>query len=332
VIQAKWRSVKAWVHYRILDYPMAEKESGRAINDLGESGGKGEDIGFCWNTLASVRYGQGRLQEAADFYKKGIEAAREPDGNVQTVALINNLSLCERGLGRFRECLKLGTDALDLSRKIGNRFQEAVSLNRIGNVQLFTGRLDEAIKTLSRGLDISQQIGANALSSDFLQLRAKCHLDNGELEKASNDVKEAILNSYDSTDFKLFAMMRHVEVLVARGEHEQAVAKAQDVILQLQKSESKYYYTLGLRDLGLALWKSGDRAGSENAFNTALVEMREHVHSYEYALGLKWWGEALADWGEKDMARERLQEAKDLFGEMEASIQLDNVERILEDL
>jgi tetratricopeptide (TPR) repeat protein len=330
MVQAKWRSVKAWVHYRSFDYQLAELEASQAINDFGESGGGGEDIGFCWNTLGSVRYGQGKLQEAAKFYQKGIKAAEEPEGNVQTIALMNNLCLCERGLGRFKECMRLGMEALNISQKIGNRFQEGVSLNRIGNVQLFMGQIDVALDTLSKGLDISMEIGANALTSDFLQLRAKCYLERKEIGKASNDIGEAILTSFDSEDFKLFAETRLVEILVAQEEYDQAVSKAHEVILKLQKSESKYYYSLALRNLGLALWKKGDRKGAENAFKTALTENRDYILSYEYAQGIKWWGEALADWGEKEEAEKKLRDAYNLFKGMEARAQADLLEDILD--
>jgi tetratricopeptide (TPR) repeat protein len=192
------------------------------------------------------------------------------------------------------------------------------------------GQFDSALDTLSNGLDISMEIGANALTSDFLQLRAKCYLERKELGKASNDVGEAMLTSFDSEDFKLFATIRLVEVMVAQEEYDQAVAKAQEVILKLQKSESKYYYTSALRNLGLALWKKGDRKGAENAFKTALLENRDYILSYEYALGIKWWGEALADWGEKEEAEKKLRDAHNLFKGMEARAQAELLEGILD--
>jgi len=331
IVTAKWRSIKAWSHYRSLDFKLAEHEAGQAINDLGTSGGHGEDIAHCWNTLASVKYGEGMLQEAAKFYKNGITAARGIQGtSVMEVALMNNLSLCERGLGKFKESLKLGMDAHSLASKIGNRFHQSVSLNRIGNVQLFIGKYDMAIDTLTRGLDISMQIGANALTADFLQLRAKCYLGKKMYEKARSDAGEAILNCFDSADFKRFANQTLVEVMVAQEEYDEALVLARDEIVELQKTESKYYFGIGMRNLGLAMWKKGEKEEADKAFRTSVVDLKDHMHAYERALGLRYWGEALADWGETEDARKRLTEARGLFNGMEAEADCLKVDEILE--
>ena len=117
---------------------------------------------------------------------------------------------------------------------------------------------------------------------------------------------------------------------MAQEEYDEALAQAREQIVLLQKKESRYYYAIGLRNLGMVLWKKGDRAGSSNAFSTALVDLKDQLHIFEYAVGLRYWGEALADWGEDEESIKKLTEAKGLFQGMEAEGELLKVEEALQ--
>ena len=148
-------------------------------------------------------------------------------------------------------------------------------------------------------------------------------------EKARNDAGEAILNCFGSPDFKHFTTQTLIEVLVAQDEYDEALSLAREEIAHLQEKESKYYYAMGLRNLGLALWKKGEKEEADKAFRTAVVDLKGQMHAFERALGLRSWGEALADWGDVPEAKKRLTEARKLFQGMEADAEFLKVEETL---
>jgi tetratricopeptide (TPR) repeat protein len=130
-------------------------------------------------------------------------------------------------------------------------------------------------------------------------------------EEAESDARKALDLSDEAADEYLFSLLYLSEVLAVIGKGEEAL----DIATKAETGFLKYNYNMfqagALRNLALAKAILGDREGSEDAFRRSLVEEGNLLEALEYAKGLRWWGEALAKWGDKEQAKEKLLEARE---------------------
>lgn len=329
VSRAKWRSTKAWIHFRQMDYDHAEEEAAWAINEFSEAGGEPSDIGFCWTILGSVKYGLGDYNRAAELYQKGIDICQDPRSLHQKLSLMNNLALCERARGKLDDSIQLAEEAYSLSEKIGNRFYEGVSLDRIGHSLLYKGSFQEAETKLNKGIDLAWEIAANWLIADMLQLRARCNLYNGNSKQALRDIDESLVVSGESFDIKMYTTVVQVEVLNEIEECNEALEVGQEMIGKLSKKGSKNVLAIVHRNLARTYAKLGRVQQAEQEFQISLIESRSRIESFEYALGLKWWGEHLLKTGDSVQAKQKLIEARGHFEGMGAIREQGSVDLLL---
>jgi len=86
---------------------------------------------------------------------------------------------------------------------------------------------------------------------------------------------------------------------------------------------------LALIALAHAYSAEGRRETAEGAFREAFDGCCDSGEPGFDAQGLRWWGEALASWGEKEKAVEKLEAARKRFTDMGAALELHKTEDAL---
>ena len=83
-----------------------------------------------------------------------------------------------------------------------------------------------------------------------------------------------------------------------------------------------------LRNIAHAHAVLGNRDEAEMAF-LEFDSYGDKVEVWDYAKGLRWWGEALASWGEKGQASEKLGAARERYVKLGAALELRKVDEDL---
>jgi tetratricopeptide (TPR) repeat protein len=102
----------------------------------------------------------GRLDDAARYFRRGLDRCREMGYPTAKATALHNLGETYRGLGRLTDAAERYREALAIRRKIGNRLGEANTLTGPGETLVDLGRAAEARAYWREALAIYRSIGA----------------------------------------------------------------------------------------------------------------------------------------------------------------------------
>jgi tetratricopeptide (TPR) repeat protein len=329
---AQWLSATSWLYFRTMKYEESLENAEEAIRIFESEGFKGADLSDCWTTIGSYYSTIGKLEEAIDVFRNALSFAKENNLHVQAIRLQTNIALAQRQLGRFNEAIETTKEAQLMAERTGNKYYTMICHMQIGSCHYSLGDLDEAYRLHTLSLTMAGEIGAVRYVSYSLWGRCITSLYLGMNEEAESDARKALEQSDEAADEYLFSLLYLSEVLAVVGKGEEAL----EIATKAETGFLKYKYNMfqagALRNLALAKAILGDREGSEEAFKRSLVEEGHLLEALEYAKGLRWWGEALAGWGEKEKAKEKLFEARERCMLIGAKGELARVKKALEGL
>jgi len=331
LIAAQWYSTRGWLRFRMMDFDGAEADTKKALMDFDARGGLANDIVDCWNTLGAIESSRGRLEEAAANFRKGLVIAEEKGAHFHGIRIMSNLSLCEGSLGHFDKALELAERCLVAAERTGNQLFIPMSLFRKGLFHMYLGDYEEAYETLTRTIDMFAKAETIAFVTEALRRRGMCLIEMSKFEQAERDVREA-LQLAGGLKESLLIMVNLSEVLLALGNTKEAEVLAQRGVEGLRKTGARAWMGMALRNLALVFVGQNRREEAESTFREAYEEYGGFIDAWEYAQGLRWWGEAMASWDVRESAREKLEEARKRFKEMGAKGELAKVEKDLQNL
>jgi tetratricopeptide (TPR) repeat protein/predicted regulator of Ras-like GTPase activity (Roadblock/LC7/MglB family) len=345
--KARWLSARAWLRYVIMDYDGAESDASEALQVIETTSPLwADDMADCWNTLGASSHLTGMLTKAIEQFRRGLIVAEEGNAPFQAVRIMGNLCAVEMDVGHYGEALALSDRALYKAEKMGNRLFIAICLVRKGQAQFVLGHTSESYESWSAAMEMYKEIGLSAYVPSMLVLRAACALELGLPEEAEQDARKALaLTEEGSRMFHLDAMTNLAEVVALRCRAspveygsmspeercsiDDAEALARLAVDGYRASGSQRGLSWALRNLALVLAVQNRREEAKEAFRDALDEHGIFMGAWNNAQGLRWWGEALDEWGEKEHAKEKYEEARKLFAAMGAAKELVKVEGAL---
>jgi len=324
LIEARWRSTKAWLLFRKQDLDGADREVRAALQTFEETGGTGDDLADCWNTLGSVESARGRLEKAAAAYAKGLEVAQKGGARYQTVRIMLNLCPIEAGLENIGRALDMSRRGLHEADRLGDRLLVGGGLFTVGTFMTWAGSPEEGLEYLNASVRLAEDMSSAYIETEARQGRALCMLELGRPADAVEDARAALKLSGEQ-GVSCAPMVTLSEALVADGKPEEAAAIARRAIENGWLRGAELDRRMAARNLGLALAALGDQKESNGMFEEALEGGGGSMGAFEYARGLRWWGEALLSWGERERARDKLESAQDRFAVMGADGELRKV-------
>jgi tetratricopeptide (TPR) repeat protein len=330
--RARWKASMAWVRMNLREFDDILHLAQDALADFKNGGGSADDIADCWNTIGGLNAEQNRYAEAESEYKDGLAIAEAGGATYQAGRLLYNLAQLELRKGRHKESLDLVEKSYHLSDRIGNPFSSAICLNMIGELRFMFGDLGQSFDTFTNVVSFFKEVGARHWLSLSMKNLAVCTLEMGRPEDAENLVREALSLIGTSEEGFLLASGTLAQILIQRKKPSEAINVIHDFKKQCQGPESVQYQRDALYLLGAAYSAQGKRKEAERAFMDAYNLGSGLIHAWTQAVGLRWWGEALASWGEKEKAIEKLEEARKRFTEMGAALELRKTEAALSKL
>lgn len=323
-----WLTARAWLAQRLMLWEEAEGAARAALDEPTIEPGDAAD---CWNAIGSVCSHLGRYRESGEHLRRGMEVAERGKARYQTVRLSFNRAMLLASEGRFDESLAAHNATAETARRTGNSlFERAGDVGR-GIVLYQMGRYGEAIEACTRGLKAAPE-GHVLGMVDSLRFRALALLETGDGDGANRDIREAVrLGKRSGGLLAVTAGVDLVEVLSATGRLTDAEVECRVVLADLEKAGYRSVAGRCVRNLGRVEALLGKREAAADAFGRMAMSEKE-MERFDYAKGLRWWGDALASWGEKERAVEKMEEAGKRLADMGAAGERAKVEKALADL
>ncbi len=326
---SRWLATRAWIRYRSWELDGAREDGTRALSGFELHGGSGDDIADCLNTLGTIENYTGNLDDGEILYRKGLAAAESGGAAYQSTRILFNIGLIVGSRGHFLEALKLFEQVFAKAERTGNRFSGAISLAMIGNWKFYLGHPKESYETLTIALKKIDDMGAVQWAGESHLWQAHCLQEMERPEEAERVAREALLRSEGFSEGNPRVLAALANILVNNGRSNEAIAIMERQMNALRQPNNRRFMRLALIALAHAYSAEGRRETAEGAFREAFDGSCDSGEPWFDAQGIRLWGEALASWGEKEKAIEKLEEAKKLCTEMGAAGELRKVEAAL---
>jgi tetratricopeptide (TPR) repeat protein len=329
LVASRWLATRAWIRYRLWELDGAREDGKRALAAFELHGGSGDDIADCLNTLGTIENYIGNLDDGEILYRKGLAAAEAGGATYQSTRIQFNIGLIVGSRGHFLEALELFEQVFAKAERTGNQFSGAISLAMIGNWKFYLGHPEEAYETLTIALKKIDDLGAVQWAGESLLWQALCLQEMERLEEAERVAREALLRSEGFSEGYPRVLAALANILINKGKSNEAMAMMERQMTALRQPNNRRFMRLALIALAHAYSAEGRRETADGAFREAFDGSCDSGEPWFDAQGIRWWGEALASWGEKEKAIEKLEAAKKRFTEMDAALELRKTEEAL---
>lgn len=149
--------LRAWIHFRLRDYPSAEADF-LGATDLLTAMGEGPEPLRALNGLAVVQTMQKRYAEAEKSYRRGIEIHGKLGAEQQQAGLQLNLSSILTNTGKYSDGLELARIGRETFRKFKNMGATAASYELEGKHALAIGDLAAAANAYRMLLELTKSM------------------------------------------------------------------------------------------------------------------------------------------------------------------------------
>ncbi|MFD9700044.1 BTAD domain-containing putative transcriptional regulator [Lentzea sp. NPDC059081] len=232
--------------------------------DAAETAGWLEGATAALSNLGTAYFWQGRLPEAAERYRQGLETALRTGRLAGAASTLGNLGLVHQLQGDLDRAAEHHLRALELHRELGVRPNEAVNLANLGETCHLLGRFDEAHDHLTRALALHREMGDRGAEAESLRVLAVVRLDQGDHALALDHALRAVALAADTGHSPVEAnalntlgavRLRLGDPATARADHDRALRLARD-------AGTRYAETVALTGLAECDLRTGlaDRA------------------------------------------------------------------------
>ncbi|MCA8920776.1 MAG: hypothetical protein KDD82_03140, partial [Planctomycetes bacterium] len=158
---------------------------------IAEARGLTAALGGYLSSVGNARLVQGRVREAADYYRRAQELAERCRHPLGRAVNHGNLGLVHLALGALEAAAEELGAGLALAEELGNGNTTSLLLANLGLVHLEQGALLAARGACVRALDLAQQIGLEAGAARIELRLARIEREAGELDAADAHLARA---------------------------------------------------------------------------------------------------------------------------------------------
>jgi tetratricopeptide (TPR) repeat protein len=291
-----------------------------------------EDIGFAYNLIGNVYADKGENELAIENYEKGL-AARERGGVKDGIsASLNNIGNVYADLGEYVNALSYYDRALELKEEIGDLVGVAVSNINMGALLTDLNQVDEAIKRLDYSIAVSER-GGFVYPLAYTNLgRAKLHKNdlNGAIQVYGKGL-EIVRKKHDKVaEASCHCGLAEAYALTEEfGKAKEELDLARIIICEhglkkyagmVEKLEGDVLIAEGKTGEGLNKYQASIRTFSDGGFIADVAEVRRNLAG------------KLIEIGEKELAKQELAKAIEIYRKVNSKINLEACETLLKSL
>jgi len=146
-IRARVLAVMGELERRAANFDLARKHC-QSATEIAERAGDYQTVADAYNNLGLALWGSGKLEEAAECYRRCLVTAREYHGKYMLAQSSNNLAIIYWEQGDFISADNMLSEALAIFRNIGDRRNEAYTAGNLSSIHRISGKFVSARKLL----------------------------------------------------------------------------------------------------------------------------------------------------------------------------------------
>lgn len=260
------------------------------------------------------RLGQaGEARQAAEAAVALARAAGNRDQEANSLTALGRAWEQLSDYGKSQQCFE---QALGLYRDLGDRYGEARCMWGLGASFTFTNRATQAREYLIPGLALYRELGDRTGEANLLNMLSQTTTDFAE-QRAFYEEALAIFRDIDNRERQAVMLNNLGLVYWSLGLYNQARDYGEQAVEIARSLQARYILSIFLETLGRAYLGLGADNQAQQAFEegrTLAVEIGDRTSEAQYWLDL---GRVALIRQQPAEARRLLQQASDLFGELD---------------
>ena len=178
------------------------KQNLQASVDLGRRSDYRRQLIVPLNYLGDIACNEGHYSEAEILFQESLMIASELEDLYQMAIVLNNLASVFHVNNQYPKASEMYAKSLAICRQIGDRDGEAIALSNLGEIAHALGEYAGAISLFNQALAISREIGEDYSISICLNNLAEAYCESRQLERAFENIKEAIQITLKNETFR----------------------------------------------------------------------------------------------------------------------------------
>jgi CHAT domain-containing protein/Tfp pilus assembly protein PilF len=269
-------------------------------------------LASAWNALGNVHWWLNEMDAALDDFRHSVELSTAAGDRVGEARTLNNIANVLKYRGEYDAALERYSRADRVLEEAGDLRRAATVVNNIALTYSLRGDTTTALEYNRRALDMARATGNQSMVAKALDTGADLYRVMGAHDLALRSFQEALRIRASMGD-KLGVMETTLNIgLVhySQGDYDLAIAAFKDGIRLNREGDLRDDVVVaeGLRDIGAAAWRLGQRERAAADFRESLEIMRRTGQRYREA-------EVLNDLGQMSLADGRVAESSRLLDE-----------------
>jgi len=313
VEMARLLTLRSRVYHQQGQFEMAIVEGDHSLSLLAGTSNYRE-LAWVHNELGRAHTALNHLDQAVSHFEQGLAILKRIGDEYGVSKIYNNLALIyyQTDLQRSSAYMTL---VLETMQRLGDVWGEATAYQNLGVIQYARGEHAEAIGYYQRSLIMKERLGDNLGIAD-------CHINLGEAYRAMGDLTQAIVHlerglvvaqQIGASQAEAECHRQLAECCLEMGQPERALIVCQEAIKFARKIGDRKEEGIIYRVMGNAYLQLRNPASAVAYLERSAAILRELEREFDLGMALYDYALALQESGQTELARERLQEALELF-------------------
>ena len=262
----------------------------------------------------------GQAERATEYYQQALAISREIGDQWLEGAVLGCLGSVYRDLGQVKQAIEHYEQALAIARQIGDRRRVGSQVGHLGLAHRDLGQVEQAIEHYEQALAIARGIGDHSGERKQLVNLGDTYSELGKMRRAIEYYKQALAilpkSGERSEEGSLWGKLGNAYSELKQMKR--AIENYQQALAIFRESSDRRNEGIWLNSLGNAYRRLRQVERAIENYTQALAIARETGERGEEGGCLRNLGEAYIDLGQPDTARAYLQQALDIFIEIES--------------
>jgi CHAT domain-containing protein/predicted negative regulator of RcsB-dependent stress response len=280
----------------------------RARNDESGEAGSLASIGDTYDALD-------QFSQAVDFYAQALPLLRKVGNRLREAGILQSMGMAYSLLGDAQKSLDFMTQALPMELALKNDMAQAGTLFFMGEDNAILGHLKEALDDLNQAVTQSRAVGDTQDEAGAFFALGYVYLVLGDAAKAKEDFGQALPLFNQLGDRAGAAMVKQMIGVSdgLAGNNDAALKAMRQALPGLHGENEPVAGTAVQFSMGLSYLALGNVSGALASFNTALERSSSEGNLQTKAIALSMLGEVYTEQGDRQKARDCLQQALPMF-------------------
>ncbi len=325
--------LRAGVYHRQGNNQEAVRWCERAVQVASEVEGEegAREMAHAAYLMAEIYRRQGDNDRAVQFAQRSLEIYQNLENVVGQGQAHNTLANAYFEQSNWAAAMDHYLKSMAIKERVGDVYGRGVLANNIGEIYLIVGQLEQALAFYQRSLQVWDELGGTYGKGLTHNNLGAVYLRMGDLGQATRHLEqsETLFAQIPSEDFAAETSRYRAEIALGRGQLDEALAFAERALKYATGQGLKADECAARRVLGVICYEKGNLERAATYLSRSLDMACELDNRYETGRTTLQIGLLQRKQGRLDEAWASLLQAKTIFEELDASLDLAEVDKAL---